>query len=136
MHIDYGSGGAGSDTHRGVFHVRGFFTEDGTQQLLFWSELRFALWRDLADKDVTWLHFRTDVDNAHLIELAKRTFTHVRNIRRDFFSTELGIPRNAREFLDVNGCKPLFFHHLFRDQNRVFEVVSVPRHERDAHVLT
>ncbi len=30
----------------------------------------------------------------------------------------------------------IFFHHALRNQDRVLEVVSVPRHECDAHILT
>ncbi len=36
----------------------------------------------------------------------------------------------------MNGGKAIFLYYAFRDQNGVFEVVAVPRHERHAHVLT
>ena len=36
----------------------------------------------------------------------------------------------------MDGGKTIFFYNTLRHQNRVFEVVTVPRHKRDAHVLT
>ena len=36
----------------------------------------------------------------------------------------------------MDGGVAVFSHHSLADQNRVFEVVAVPRHECDQHVLT
>src|SRR3546814_7348754 len=43
--------GAGRHTQGGVFNVAGFFTEDGTQQLFFRSQLSLALRSDLTNQD-------------------------------------------------------------------------------------
>ena len=36
----------------------------------------------------------------------------------------------------MNGGVAVFCHHTLTDQDRIFEVVAVPRHERHQHVLT
>ena len=38
------------------------------------------------------------------------------------------------QFLDVDGGVTIL-HHALGDEDRVLEVVAVPRHERDQHVL-
>src|SRR5438094_904531 len=56
-HFDDGALRAGRHPERGVAHVRGLLAEDGTQQLLFGRDRRFALRRHLADEDVAGFHF-------------------------------------------------------------------------------
>ncbi len=48
----------------------------------------------------------------------------------------LRIARDTRQFLNVDAREAVFLNDALGDQDRVFEVVAVPRHERDAHVLT
>src|SRR5690606_28874330 len=43
---------------------------------------------------------------------------------------------NNRQFLDVDRGIAVVGHDLLGDQDRVFEVVAVPGHEGDQHVLT
>src|SRR5690606_20608430 len=38
--------------------------------------------------------------------------------------------------LNVDGGETIFLNHTLRQEDGVFEVVTVPGHERDAHVLT
>ncbi len=61
--------------------------------------------------------------------------SQVGDVARDFFGTQLGVASHHDEFLDVDGGVAVFRHHTLADQNRVFEVVAVPRHEADQHVL-
>src|SRR6185369_8979608 len=119
---------------RSIADIAGLFTEDGAQQLLFRSELRFALRRDLADHDVARFDGRADADDSALVEIAQRAFAHVRDVARDFFRTQLRIARFDLEFFDVDGGVVILLHHLFRDQDRVFEVVAAPWHESDQDV--
>ena len=120
---------------RGVLHVRRLLAEDGAQELLFRSELGFALGRHLADEHVAGNHFGPDVDNARLVKLAERRLANVRYVGGDLFRSKLGIPCDARQLLDVHAGEAILLHHPLGDEYRVLEVVAVPRHERDTHVL-
>ena len=66
---------------------------------------------------------------------AERLLAHVRDIGGDFFGTQLGVTRDARQLLDVDRGVAVFLHDALGEQDRVFEVVAVPRHEGDQHVL-
>ncbi len=48
---------------------------------------------------------------------------------------ELRVARHHRQFLDVDRRIAVVADHALADQDRVFVVVAVPRHERDEHVL-
>ena len=82
------------------------------------------------------LHGRADADDAALVEIAQRDFAHVGNVARDFFRSQLGVARLDLELLDVDGGVVVLLHHLFRDQDRVLEVVAAPRHEGHQHVAS
>ena len=75
-----------------------------------------------------------DADHARFIQVAQHGFADVRNVARDFFRTQLGVARFDLELLDVDGGVVVLLHHLFGDQDRVFEVVAAPRHEGDQDV--
>ncbi len=127
--------GTGRHTLRRVLNVRRFFTKDGTQQLFFRGQLGFAFRRYLTNQNVAGAHFSADVDNAGLIQLGQCAFTHVRNICGDFFAAQLGITSHTGQFLNVDGGQTIFLNHFLGDENGVLKVVTVPGHERDAHVL-
>src|SRR5690606_32024301 len=69
-------------------------------------------------------------------QLVQRSFPDVRDVRGDFLWPQLGITGYAGQFLDMDGGEAIFLDHTLGEQDGVFEVVTVPRHERDAHVLT
>ena len=119
---------------RGVADVASLFAEDGAQELLFRRELRFALRRHLAHQDVARLHVGADADDAALVEVLQEPLGHVRDVAGDFLGPELGVARLDSELLDVNGRVVVVLHHPLGHENRVLEVVSAPRHERDEHV--
>ena len=129
------TGNTRRQTQRGVAHVAGFFAEDGAQQFFFWRHRAFALWRDLADENVAWVHLCANIHNAGLIEAAKRFFTYVWNVAGDVFWSKLGIAGHDFEFFDVDRCKHIVLHDTFGDQDRIFVIVTVPRHKRDEAVL-
>src|SRR5690606_15989378 len=135
LNVNHGTLGAGGHAQGGVLHVGSLLTEDRTQQFLFRGQLGFALGRDLADQDVAGAHFSTDVDDARFVQLAQRRFTDVGNIGGDFLRPQLGVTGYAGQLLDVDGGETIFLHHTLGDEDGVLEVVTVPRHERHAHVL-
>src|SRR3954468_22172891 len=61
-----------SDTRRndegGVLNVGGLFTENGAEELFLGREFGFGLRSDFADEDVARLYFRTDANDAVVIE--------------------------------------------------------------------
>ena len=133
--LNHSTRNAWRETQRRVTHIACLFTKDGAQQLFFWCHRAFALWRDLADQNVTWVHFSADVDNAGFIKAAKRVFTHIWNIAGDVFWSKLRVAGHYFEFFDMDRCEHIVFHDTLGDQDRIFVVISVPRHKRDEAVL-
>src|SRR5574343_372522 len=136
LNVDHGARDAGRDAQTGVLYVRGFFTKDGAQQLFFRRQLGLTLRRHLADEDITGFDFGTDIDDTRLIQTRQLRLAQRRNIAADFFRSQLGIASNHSQLFDVHRGETIFGHHALGNENRVFVVVTVPRHERDEHVLT
>ena len=136
VHVDDRSGHARRHAQAGVLHVRGLLAENRAQQLLFRRQLGLALGRDLAHQDVARVHLGADVNDAGLVELGQRRFTDVGDVARDFLGTEFGVARHCLQFFDMDGGEVILIHHALGDENRVLEVVAVPRHERDQHVAS
>ena len=120
---------------RRVAHVARLLAEDRAQQLLFRRQLGLALRRDLADEDVARLHLGADAHDARLVEVLEGLLADVRDVARDLFLAELGVAGDALELLDVDRGEDVVLDQALGDEDRVFEVVAAPRHERDHHVL-
>ena len=58
----------------------------------------------------------------------------VRDVAGDLLRPELGVARHHLELLDVDRGEDVVAHDALGEQDRVLEVVAVPRHERDEHV--
>ena len=71
-----------------------------------------------------------------MVEILKSLFTNVRNITSDFFRAELGVTRSHLELVDMNRCKDVILDDLFRDQDRILEIITIPRHESHEDVTT
>ena len=136
LHVNHGALDAGRHSQGGIFHVRGFLTENGTQQLLFRGQLGFTFRCYLAHQDIAGAHFRTDVNDAGLVQFGQCSLAHIGNIGSNFFRTQLGVTGDRGQFLNMNGGEAIFLHHPLGNQDGILEVVAIPGHERDAHVLT
>ena len=88
---------------RRVLHVPRLLTEDRPQQLLFRSQFRLALRRDLADEDVSRANLCADADNTLFVEVAKRFLADVGDVAGDVLIAQLGLSRLALILLDVDG---------------------------------
>src|SRR5690606_2142979 len=121
---------------RGILHIGSLLAEDRTQQLLFRCQLGFALGRDLTDQNIARTNFRSNVDHTGLVEFRQSAFADIGNIRGNFFRPQLGVTRHTGQFLNMDRGEAIVLNHTLGDQNRVFEVVAVPGHEGDTHVLT
>src|SRR5208282_2285908 len=118
----------------GVADLAGLFAEDGAQQFLFGRKLGLALGGYLADQDVLRADFGADADDAAGVEVLERLFADVGNVAGDLLGSELGVARDAFVFLDMHRGEQVFLDHPLGDQDRILEVVTAPRHERDQHV--
>ena len=136
LNVDDCTAHTGRHTQRCIFHIGCFFTENGAQQFLFGSQLGFTLRRYFTHQHVAGFHFRTDINDTGFVQTALHTLGQVRNITGNIFRTQLGVAGNDIQLFNMNRGITVVCGHLFRNQNRVFIVVSVPRHKGDNHVLT
>src|SRR6185437_10173739 len=133
-HLDNRALHSRREAKRRVAHVRGLLAEDGAKQLLFRSHRALALRSDLPDQDVARFDLGPDIDNARLVEVAKRFLADVRDVAGDVLGPQLGVAGHDLEFLDVDRGEDVVLDDPFGDQDRIFVIVAVPRHERDEHV--
>ena len=124
------------DPQGGVFYIAGFFTEDGTQQFFFGREGGFTFGRDFTHQRIAGHDFRTHIDDAGIVQTVELLLGQVGNIAGNFLRPQLGITRHDHEFFDVNRGIAVFCHHTLANQNRILEVIAVPRHKGDQHILT
>ncbi len=110
--------GSGRHAHGGITNVGCLFTEDGAQKLFFRRHRAFALRRDLADKNVARMHFRTDINDAGFVEILQRFFRNVRNIACDFLRSKLGVTGGNFKFLDVNRGEHVVRNDLLGQKDR------------------
>ncbi len=108
MNVDDMTVHAGRDTQRGIFHIGGFLTKYGAQQLFLRCQLGFALGRHLPNQNIARLDLGADERNAGWVEFGQGRLTDIGNIGGDFFRPELGIPCHAGQLFDVNGCEAIF----------------------------
>ena len=134
LHIDDGAFHAGRQAQRSVFYIGRFLAEDGAQQFLFRGELGLALRRDFADQHIARLDLRADINDAGFVQLRQRAFPDIGDVAADFLAAEFGVARDARQLLDVNRSVDIVLDQALGDENRILEVVTVPRHKRDEHI--
>ena len=135
LDVDHGAAHARRHAQRRVLHVGGLLAEDRAQELFFRRQLGLALRRDLADQHVACIHFGADVDDAGVVQPRQLVLGQVADVAGDFLRSELGVARDDVEFLDMDRRVAVVGDDALADQDRVLEVVTVPRHERDQHVL-
>ena len=122
------------DAEGGVAHFSRLLAEDGAQQSLLGGELRLALGRDLADKDVAAPDLCADADDAVLVEVLERVLGEVGDVAGDLLFAELGVTRFDLVLLDVDGGEDVVAHQLLADEDGVLVVVALPAHEADEDV--
>ena len=119
----------------GVADFAGLLTEDGAQQALFGGQLGLALRRDLADEDVARADFGADADDAAVVEVGEDVVAQVRDVPADLFRSELRVTGVDLVLLDVDRGQHVVLDEAFGEDDRVLEVVALPRHERHEQVL-
>ena len=71
-----------------------------------------------------------------MVEVLKSLFTHIRNIACDFFRSKLRITGSYFKLVHVDRGEDVVLNDLLGDKNRIFEVITIPRHERHENVTT
>ena len=104
------------------------------QELLFRRQLALALGGDLANQDVSRLDVGADADDPVLVEVPERLLGDVGDVAGEFLAAKLGLADLDLELLDVDRRVNVFLHDSFVEDDRVLEVVPVPRHEADEDV--
>ncbi len=135
LDVDHRATHARRHAQRRVFYVGGFFAKDCAQQLFFRRQLGLTLRRDFADQHIAGVYFGADVDDARIVEPAELILRKIGDIASDFFRPELRVACDDVQLFDMDRRVAVIRNDTLRDQDRVFEVVPVPRHERDQHVL-
>ncbi|CAB4717225.1 unannotated protein [freshwater metagenome] len=120
---------------RGVANFASLLTEDCTKETLFWSEFRFTLRGDLADKNIACRNFSTHTNDSALIKISENFIGKVRNITSDFFRTKFRVARIDFVFLDMDRRKYVVLYKALGENDGVFEVVALPWHECHDEVL-
>ena len=120
---------------RGVAHLAALLVEDRAQQALLGAQLGLALRRDLADEDVAGANLGADADDAALVEVGQQLRADVGQVTGDLFLAELGVAGVDLVLLDVDRGEHVVLHQVLAQDDRVFEVVTLPRHERHEQVL-
>ena len=95
----------------------------------------FTFRGDFAHQDIATLDFRADVDDSGFIQFGQGFFAYVRNIRGNFFRTVFRIACDTGFLFDMNRGKPVVPDNPLGNQDGILEVITVPGHERDQHVL-
>ena len=114
------------DLQRCVADLARLLVEDGTEQTLLGAELGFTLRRDFSDEDVAGANLGTDADDASLVQVGQQFRADVRKITSDLFLTELGVTGVHLVLLDVNRGEGVVLHQVLGQDDRVFEVVTLP----------
>ena len=127
---------SGRQPQRSVAHVGSLFAENRTQQLFLGRHRRLALRSDLPDEDIARLHLGADINDARLVEVLQCLFADIRDIAGDLLLTELGVARHDLELFDMDRGKYVVGDDPLGDQDRILEVIPVPRHECAQHIPT
>src|SRR5690554_79270 len=133
-HLDHRAGLAVRDLERGVAHLARLLAEDRAQQALLRRQLGLTLGGDLAYEDVACRDLGTDADDAALVEVGEDLLGDVRDVPRDLLGAELRVARVDLVLLDVDRGEHVVLHETLAEDDRVLEVVALPRHERDEEV--
>jgi hypothetical protein len=134
LHVDHRAGDARRDAQARVLHVGGLLAEDRAQQLLFRRELGLALRRDLAHEHVGGFHFApmyTMPDSSRRESMRSERF----EMSRVISSGPSLVSRRPRPAPRCGSRCSGLGDDALGDEDRVLEVVAVPRHERDEQVL-
>ncbi|MPM20379.1 hypothetical protein SDC9_66808 [bioreactor metagenome] len=111
--VDHDAGFAMRNLEGGISDFADFFAENGAQQPFLGRQLSLALRGNLADQNVSGMHFGADTDHARRVEVLSGVLGKAGNIPRDFLVAELCLPLLELILLNVDRCKDVVPHQPF-----------------------
>src|SRR3989344_4671571 len=114
---------------RRIFYIFCFFSEDCAQEAFFWRKVCLSLIRNFSNQDITRSYFCTNSNHAFFIQITKLFFAHAWNIARYHFCAQFCVAHVNRKVFNMNRAKAVIFYYTFRNNDGIFKVVTVPRHE-------
>src|SRR5215218_4765750 len=120
---------------RRVLHLARLLAEDRAQQLLLRRRLALALGGNLADEHVARSDLRPYPDDPVGVEVHEDVVRGVGDVAGYLLGPELRIPCLDLVLLDVYGGEGVILDDPLGDDDRVLEVVALPRHESHEQVL-
>ncbi len=78
---------------------------------------------------------RTHLDDTAVVKVEQFIFTDIGNIAGDLLCTMLELTRFDLFLIRVHRSESIFTDQFFRDDNRIFIVVSIPRHKGNKDIL-
>ncbi len=132
--VDHDPLDARRDLEAVVLDVLAGPAEDRVEQLLLGGQLALGLRRHLADQDVARLDVGADPDDPVLVEVPQRLLRDVGDVAGELLAPQLGLADLDLELLDVDGRVDVLLHDPLGEDDRVLEVIAVPRHEPDQDV--
>src|SRR3954454_15403837 len=123
------------DLEARVADLAGLLAEDRAEQALLGRQLGLALRRDLADEHVAGADFGADANDAAVVEVAQDVFAEVGDVTGDLLQAQLGVAGIDLVLLDVDRREHVVLHQALGEDDRVLEVVALPRHQGDEEVL-
>ncbi len=118
-----------------VLDLPSLLAEDRAEKFLLRSRLGLALGRDLADEHVSRVDLRADADKTVGVEVHEYVVRGVGYVTRDLLGAQLGVAGLHLILLDVDRGEGVLLDELLGDDDRVLEVVALPRHESHAQVF-
>ena len=126
----------GGTRERAVTNVASLLAEDGAEELLLGRELGLALGSQCCRRGCRPASPRRRCGRCPLSSRSLRASSPTFGMSRgDFFFSELRVAGDALELLDVNRGEDVVLGDALGNEDRVVEVVALPGHERDEHVL-
>ena len=119
---------------RGISYLAGFFPEYCAQQAFLGRHFRLSLGSDLAHENIPRTHLRSYADNSVFVQVGKAVLADIGDIPRDFLGAQLGIPRLAFVFFNMNGSENVVLDKRFAYKNSVLVVITFPGHKRYKYI--
>ena len=121
---------------RGVAHLTRLLAEDGPEKTFFRGQLGLTLGRDLPDQHIAGRHLSTHPNDAQIVQVSQDLVRQVGDVPCDLFGPQLGISGVDLVLLDVDRRQDVVLDQALGQDDGVFEVVALPRHEGHEEVLT
>src|SRR6056297_846123 len=136
VRVDDDAFDARGDLQRIVFDVFTGPAEDRVQQFFFRRQFGLRLRRNLADQNVARLDVSPDLHDARFVQLGQSFIGNVGDVASELFAAQFGFANFDVEIFDVNRRVRVVTDQFLTDDDRVFVIETVERHEADQDVAS